>query len=778
MTEKDEAMRAKALETGKVVRAVVEEATVLQLGRRSVLLRTVASVAVKGAISSADAEAFGQHAKHRIGDRVEGRLRLDVEADHVVRIRYAEGDGVPENATPMVVGRFSGPSRCRIARAAGAVTVTTPALTITLTLKPFRIEIRDAAGEPVCGIGGREKNNFQTWDSFNTGVCRTLSDRMPLAVENFDLAPDECIYGLGEQFIKLNKVGQTIVLNTTDALGVLGARSYKNIPFFVSNRGYGVFFNHSSLMTFWVGSRTATDLQVAADEDFLDYYVMTGPIKRVLASYTRLTGQGVVPPRWTFGFWQSKFTYRSAKEVLGVIRQMRRHRLPCDVIHLDPAWYKTEWLCDLEFDPVRFANPKAFLAKLKRLGVRVSLWQLPYIPEGSRLFDELKAVGGFVKNPDGSIYDIKTCFAKGFTGVVGVVDYTNPAAIRVQGKFYRCLFRLGAGIIKTDFGEDAPLSGIYHDGTPGHRAHNLYPLLYNRAVFNLMKRETGEGVVWTRGAWAGSQRYPIHWGGDNSPNYANLAPQLNGGLSLGLSGFQFWSQDIGGFCGDTNDRLLTRWLQWGVFLSHTRVHGTGTREIYSFKPRTLRICRDFLHLRFRLLPYIIGSARRCVAESLPMARALVIEYQDDPNVWNLGDEYLFGDSLLIAPLLTEGNRRRVYLPQGEWTDWWTRKRLTGGGWIETNSSLETIPVFIREGALIPMGPVQNYVDEVKTTEIELLVSRFAGDGRNRFVIPLDGKTVAVDYRARNGRHVVRIGPTAGRFKVVTLGGPPVTVERS
>jgi alpha-D-xyloside xylohydrolase len=277
-------------------------------------------------------------------------------------------------------------------------------------------------------------------------------------------------------------------------------------------------------------------------------------------------------------------------------------------------------------------------------------------------------------------------------------------------------------------------------------------------------------VVWARSAWAGNQRYPLHWGGDNSPNFHNMVPQLEGGLSFGMSGFQFWSHDIGGFCGDTQGRLLIRWMQVGMFLSHCRIHGFARRELYKFDAETLRICRDFIRLRYRLLPYIHGQAQRCIETSLPMLRALVVEYQDDPNVWNLGNEYLFGDDLLVAPICDESDRRRVYLPKGIWTDWWTRKRLRGGRWIEAKAGIETLPLYLREGAIVPLGPWMNYVDEKPTEEIELLVSRLERDGTRRFDIPINGTTIPVKYTCADGAHSITIGKTGVRITVVGLGG--------
>jgi alpha-D-xyloside xylohydrolase len=293
-------------------------------------------------------------------------------------------------------------------------------------------------------------------------------------------------------------------------------------------------------------------------------------------------------------------------------------------------------------------------------------------------------------------------------------------------------------------------------------------LLYNQALSEFTRQATGEQVIWARSAWAGSQRYPLHWGGDNSANWSNLIPQLEGGLSFGLSGFQFWSQDIGGFLGTTGGPLLVRWMQAGLFLSHARIHGFGDRELYKFDPEVLRICRDYIRLRYRLLPYLYGSAFDCVERSLPMARALVVEFQDDPSVWNIGDQWLLGDWLLVAPIFDESGARKVYLPTGTWTDWWTGARLAGRRWTQVEADLETLPLYLREGAIIPMGPVMNYVGEFPVEEITLRVAPFEGDGESEFTIPVNDERIPVRYSAEGGKHRVAIAPSAVRFQVEEL----------
>lgn len=771
-------MLTRCIEKKNYIRSSVLEAELADIQETGVTLGTYAIGKKWDYVSSADMEMLNRRFKSQMGEKQIGTLQIDVCSDDVLRVRYCEGSEILVNETPMVTGSHTPPEKCEIDLIkrndeCDIVQIKTKKIEASIYLIPYRIEIIELATGNLIGVGGEEKNYFGFWDSLNTGLCHCSENERPVAVENFDLEPSECIYGLGEKFIRINKTGQTIDLNMIDGNGVTTPRSYKNIPFFMSTKGYGVYFNHSSRMTFWLGSMSAADIQVSIVDDFLDYYIFTGNIKEILQNYTQLTGKGVVPPKWTFGFWQSKISYKSAEETLEIAKKMREENIPCDVIHLDTHWFKDDWFCDLEFDKERFPDLEGYFREMDEMGINISLWQLPYIPEGSELFDSLKEVDGFVKDKDGNIYDLGLCFVRGFDGVVGVVDYSNPEAVKVHQDAFRKLFRLGAKVIKTDFGEAAPIDGVYYDGTPGYQMHNLYPLLYNKAIYEVTEEETGNGVVWGRSAWAGNQRYPICWGGDNSPNFHNMIPQIEGGLSLGLSGFQFWSQDIGGFVGETNDQLLIRWMQLGVFLSHSRIHGAGDREIYKFDEETMKICRDFIQLRYRLMPYIYSSAIDCVENSLPMARALVVEYQDDPNVYQISDQYMFGDSMMIAPIYNEQGKRRVYLPEGTWTCWWTHERLSGQQWIDVEVGIDRIPVYVREGAIIPMGPVMNHVDEIKIEEIELLISPFESEGKSEFNVPVNGESVQVRYEYKAGKHIVKTVQSDVKFTVKSLG--PVRV---
>ena len=705
-----------------------------------------------------------------------GTLRIECASDRIFRVRYAPADRVPENPTPMLQPTFSPPRHVRVIDAPDRVVLETDAARLVVEKKPLVMRLQDPQGRELCRIGGRERNQLNQWDALNTGVCRTAAARRPIAVECFGLRTQEAVYGFGEKFLRLDKVGQTIDLNMLEATGTTTPRSYKNVPFFWTTSGYGVFFHHSCRITAWVGTLCATDVQVALEDDFLDYWLFAGDPKQILDAYGSVTGRASVPPDWSFGFWQSKISYRSAAEAQEVVRKNRHAGIPMDVLHLDTHWFRRDWFCDLEFDPERFPDPRAFLTGLREEGVKVCLWQLPYIPEGSSFFDELAAVDGFVKRADGSLYDVGICYTPGFEGRVGCIDFTNPAAVRVYQARLARLFALGASAIKVDFGEQAPLDGIYHDGTPGHRAHNLYPLLYTRAVAEATERGTGESIVWARSAWAGSQRYPLHWGGDSSANWENLGPQLAGGLSLGLSGFSFWSQDIGGFFGETGGDLLVRWMQAGAFLSHARIHGMGPRELPDFEPSVRDACRDVLRLRYRLLPYLLASARACAARTLPMARALVVDWPDDPSTWAIADQWLLGEFLLVAPILDSTGRRRVYLPAGTWTDWASGARLEGRRWIERTADVATLPLYVREGGIIPMAHEMEWVGQRPVDELEVILAPFTGEGISTLRVPVGSEEVPIRYTSASGRHRLEVGSTSIRVRVTPIGMPGLHVD--
>jgi alpha-D-xyloside xylohydrolase len=760
----------RGLERGSVERHVVARARVLAADDAGVLLETT---------SFADpwpAKPFPPPPDP--SSRTTGLLRLDVIGEDALRIRHVSEGEVRDGGESMIVGPMEASPNLRVSHDDRVVELATGRLRARVALDPFALQVDDLRRDRAVRIGGPDRNYFALGDSVPTGINVDTADGRPVATETFSLPAGATVHGFGETFVGFDKTGQTLDVEVHDAMGVNTPRSYKAVPFFVTTAGYGVFAHTTASATAWVGSRSANEIQLAVDDDVLDYIVFVGSVRQVLSSYTALTGRAPMPPDWSFGWWQSRCTYVSAEESLEAVRGLREAGYPVDVVHLDTFWFAKDWCCDLEFAPDRFPDPVRYCRELADLGVHLSLWQLPYLVEGTRLHDRLASVDGFVKDPSGGFYDVGIHFVQGYEGPVHVIDWTSPAAADVMRAEYRRLFDTGASVIKVDFGEEAPADGVYADGTPGHRMHNRYPLLYQAAVHDAGERSTGERIAWVRSAWAGAQRYPVHWGGDAPPDWEMLGPELHGGLSLGLSGFTFWSTDIGGTADTPDDELLIRWLQLAVLLSHARVHGEGVREPNRWSPLASDLARRWIGLRYRLLPYLLGSARAAADAGLPFARPLVLDFEDDPTTWRIGDQFLCGEHLLVAPLLHAGGRRLVYLPPIRWYEWQSGEPVDGGVWLGVEHPLATLPMYLREGGVVPMGPEMLHVGERPTDPLTIRVAPFTGDGETAFTTHVDGRDVVIAYRAEGDRHEVAVRGAPGEVELDVLGDVRVALATS
>jgi len=562
---------------------------------------------------------------------------------------------------------------------------------VEIALDPWRITVRDAAGAVLTHTRHlADTGCFMNHDPMPFCFVRQGGDFARRIAATFTLAPDEKLFGCGESFTRLDKRGQKIVLWAHDAQGVQSQRMYKPIPFFLSSRGYGMFVHASTPMTFDFGSRYDESNTLYVGDDQLDLFIFLGDPKDVLGAYTALTGRSPLPPLWSFGLWMSRITYDSQRQAEAVAAGLRRHRIPADVIHLDTGWFERDWECDYRFAKARFPNASRMIAKLKRAGLRICLWQLPYFIRTNALFPGIIRKRLAVTDGDGRPETQEA-----------VLDFSNSRTIRwYQDKIAR-LLRQGVAAIKVDFGEGAPLHGRYASGRSGFHEHNLYPLRYNRAAAEVTRRVKGNGFIWARSAWAGSQRYPVHWGGDAENTDSAMAATLRGGLSFGLSGFAFWSHDIGGFVKRTPEDLYARWLPFGMLTSHSRCHGAPPKEPWEYGPAFTNLFRTTVELKYRLMPYVLAQARDCSDRGLPMVRALFIEYPDDPGSWLIEDQYLFGRDLLVAPLFTSARSRRVYLPPGAWVDDETGRIWTGPGWHDLAAGGLPVILLIRGGALIP-----------------------------------------------------------------------------
>lgn len=588
--------------------------------------------------------------------------------------------------------------------------IATSALTLEVDRTPFRLRLKDSTGTVRFADEPNDRDIRGGYHHFPTGHARGLRW---LTV---GLKPDEALFGLGEHFGALNRRGQAFASWTVDAFGVRSDRAYKNVPLLVSSEGYGVFFDMTGPLYYELGQASVAAWQATARADHLRAYLIVGDgIAAIMQAYHRLTGAPGVPPDWSFGFWISRWGYRNRDEVMTVARRMREEKVPCDVIHIDPYWmrYHEGHHGDLEWDESAFPDPKGMIAELKALGFKLSLWESPYVPLDSEMRAEGERKGFLLRAKDGS----GPALVHGFAKPSAAVDFTNPEAVEWFKAKNRKLLEMGVAVIKTDFAEDMPDDAVPHDGTPAEQLHNLYPLLYQQAVFETTQEVHGYGLIWGRSGYAGSQRYPVHWGGDPGCTFDDMAASLRGALSWILSGAAFASFDMGGFFGipvgtdPPSPELYVRWSQMGLLFSHARAHGNvAPREPWAYGEPALSIFRRYAQLRYRLLPYLYAAARRA-PQGVPLARPLVYDHPSDLTTWHIDDEYFLGPALLVAPMFEPRGRRDIYLPAGGWYDFWTDQRFDGARWITYDAELETLPLFVRAGAVIPMGPELQYANE-------------------------------------------------------------------
>jgi alpha-D-xyloside xylohydrolase len=514
---------------------------------------------------------------------------------------------------------------------------------------------------------------------------------------SFELAHDEQLFGLGEDFGPFTKRGTSHRLWMEEAWTNTCPARYKPVPFLWSSAGWGVIVHTTNAVGLHLGSIDHSAWTVVVDDtDRLDLVLLTGTPAEMIATYHRLTGTPRVPPRWTFGTWQGRISYRSQDEVLAVAAELRARRLPCDVIHIDTDWFEQDWACDYRFSPSRFPDPASMIAQLREQGFRTSVWQWPNALAGTGTFTDGAANGWLAQSDDGS-----PALQDGFVGPAGVIDFSHPAARSWMSERIAKLARLGVAAIKTDFGEGAPTTARYH-ALDGAAAHNGYPLLYNDTIMATLDAVTDDAVVWSRSAWAGSQRFPIHWSGDGVARFEDLPCVVRSMLSMGVSGFPFYAHDIGGFSGVPEPALLVRWTQLGVFSSHIRFHGFPPREPWEFGEEAEQLIREWLDLRYRLMPYIWHTADQASTTGLPMCRAMSLVLPGDRACRDIDDQYLFGDDLLVAPILSPTGERLVYLPDDGWVHWFTGE-AHHAGWQAVQSDLSTMPLFRRAGVHIPLA---------------------------------------------------------------------------
>ena len=575
-----------------------------------------------------------------------------------------------------------------------SVTYTSSEGSLEIRNYPWRLILRDKNGKELTRSRHLSDNDSTQVKTQPFLFVKRGSDNSRSIEPVFSLKPGEKIFGCGESATSLNKAGQKLNLFVVDPQGPETPDMYKPIPFYFSNRGYGVFMHTSAPVTVDFGNSYIGSTRLFMADEVADLFLMIGSPKQILYEYTSLVGRPECPPLWSFGLWQSRISYFTEDEGRSVANKLRELNIPCDVIHFDTGWFEVDWQCDYQFSH-NFKDAGKMLSDLRQQGFHTCLWQLPYFTPKNRYFNFLYENGLAVKNPRG-----------GLPQEDAVLDFSNPKTVEWYQSQLEGLLRQGVAVIKADFGEAAPyLNGVYASGKTGLYEHNLYPVRYNKAAYDIIRKtNNGEGIIWARSAWAGSQRYPLHWGGDAATTNTGLLGSLREALSFGLSGFSFTSGDIGGFVTKSPENLYRRWMAYGMLTSHSRVHGVET-EPWLYNDDFVDYFRECAEMKYRLMPYIYEQAKLSANAGLPMQRALLLEYPDDPGAWLIEDEYLLGESMLVAPMLEEGVGRDVYLPgKDRWVDYQTGKTY-GPGWNYIECGHLPIIVLVKKGATISTVPV-------------------------------------------------------------------------
>lgn len=608
----------------------------------------------------------------------------------------------------------------------------------------------------------------------------TGADGTTYVREELDLGVGECVYGLGERFTPFVKNGQTVDIWNRDG-GTSTEQAYKNVPFYLTNRGYGVFVNHPELVSFEVGSEKVSKVQFSVAGERLDYFIIGGGSpKAVVETYTALTGKPALPPAWSFGLWlTTSFTtdYDEAT-VNSFVDGMRERDVPLHVFHFDCFWMEALHWTDFQWDRSVFPDPEGMLRRLKDKGLKICVWINPYIAQQSCLFDEGMAKGYFVRRPNGDVWQWDR-----WQPGMALVDFTNPEAWEWFASHLRRLVDMGVDSFKTDFGERIPTDVVYDDGSDPEKMHNYYTFLYNKCVFETLEQKLGKGeaTLFARSATAGGQRFPVHWGGDCSADYESMAESLRGGLSLGLSGFGFWSHDIGGFESTAPADLYKRWAAFGLLSTHSRLHGNQSYRVpWLYDQEAVDVMSHFTRLKCSLMPYLFDAAAEAAERGIPVMRAMMLEFPEDPAADYLDRQYMLGSSLLVAPVFSETGDVSFYLPQGRWTHFLSGETVRGGTWRKEKHDYFSLPLYVRENSIIAVGPGRDRPDYDFADGVELHIFELADGGTARAIVrDLRGAVSLRASASRSGRAVtVSVeGPAGKRWSVLLRGVKDVAAVR-
>jgi alpha-D-xyloside xylohydrolase len=631
------------------------------------------------------------------------KLSITPLGEDCVRIRLWEGEVAFDDVSPMVPSLPAAPARARLTEDALSYQLELGSRALIIGKKPFSLKLAHSNGERIVEL--ETERIAGQFICPPLGFRRSAQESSPFL--SFRMGIDERYFGLGEKFGKVERTSTRATVWAADTCGSNTTdMSYKSVPVLFSTGGWGMMV-HTSYRTFWeVGTFSYTAGSVLTQDSKLDIFVFLAPsLKELLAAYTGLTGRPAMPPKWAMGVWMSRCMYENRAQSDEVVERLRAEKIPCDVIHLDPLWMKTHWYykigvdaCDFVRNDEDFPNLPSIFRQYADKGFATCLWINPYLPEGTPVYEEAAHKGFLLKSSKGGLARLE------HGNPVGMVDFTNPQAFEWWKEHLRVCARDGAWVFKPDYGDRVPEDALFWNGRTGREQHNIYLHWFAQAAYEAIKEVRGEGIVWRRAGYIGSQRYPGTWAGDTQVSWEGMRGAMRGGLSAGLTGEAFWSHDIGGFTGPKPPlELYCRWAQFGMLSPLTRFHGTKPREPWHYGELAMTVVKRYARLRYGLMPYLLACAKQACESGVPLMRHTALEFPLEPNAATLDDQYMLGPSLLVAPVVGEGKRSRdVYFPAGRW---YALEQdgvaVEGGRFHDVKAPLERMPVFVRQGAIIP-----------------------------------------------------------------------------
>lgn len=624
-----------------------------------------------------------------------------------------------------------------------------------------------------------DEDRFLTESSYrNLAYMKNTQTGKNYMTEQLLLDVGEYVYGLGERYTPFVKNGQEVQVWNEDG-GTASEQTYKNIPFYVTNKGYGVFVANPGDVHFEIGSEKVERVQFSMETETLEYYVLNGSTpKGTVQLYTDLLGKPALPPAWSFGLWLTTSFTTSYDEdtVTGFIQGMEDRDIPLHTFHFDCFWMKGYEWCNFKWDPDTFPDPEGMLKRYKARGLHICVWINSYIGQKSYMFDEGMEHGYFVKNLDGSVWQTDL-----WQSGMALVDFTNPEACKWYQDKLEALLDMGVDCFKTDFGERIPVTGVcYYDGSDPVKMHNYYTYLYNKTVFDLLERKRGahEAVLFARSTAAGGQKFPVHWGGDCTATYPSMAEDLRGGLSLSLGGYGFWSHDIGGFEQTASADVYKRWCAFGLLSSHSRLHGSQSYRVpWLFDEEACDVLRKFVKLKCSFMPYLYGQAVQAHQEGIPMMRPMFLEFPEDLTCETVDKQYMLGDSLLVAPILKSNGEVSYYLPKGTWTNYLNGDVREGEKWYTESFDYFNLPLMVRENTVLAVGKDDTRPDYDFADGVTLKVFQVTEGASFTTVVPdLQGETAMVIKTSKeNG--VIRMSISGGsNWKVEAVNHPDAKIE--